>query len=439
MSNDKGWESAMSRDFDARVRDLHESPLELADIKGRATSIRRRRRAAVVGAVAAATVAVIVPTAAYVGLPATDDGRPDPAQTPSVTETTDAAPQLGPELDASDLPVGDAPKVAWIEGTTLHTPDGDVPLPDGSLGNLAPMDDGWIGVDYGTEPYTLVRVDASGATTELGWTWDTGTATSLDQRWTLYAVDGVLRLHDNATGEDQIIRGDTGMEVQPVGVAEVLDPEVDTEPQVTAFYNLMTDEGPRFANWKSGNEWTFFDHVAAADPDDPEVPYFLSYTAVGPTGATGRMTELTDSGSCSDLISAAHEQPLAGTCDYQLAAFSPAGNHVIGVPAYRDGRADGVLAILSTEPSDEIGGPNDPIRFPFREPLVHYEIDQDGPTPEFWSTVWEDTQHVLAVTFTPGNGAEGTWQILRIGLDGTVENAVDPVEGDDMAVPFALP
>lgn len=424
-SDDNVWESAMSRDFDARVRNLHEAPLTLDDVKGKAGSIRRRRRTAVATGVLA-TAAVIVPAAVFVGLPTSDNSGPDPAPSPSITPTTDAEPQLGPELDASDLPVGEAPKVAWIEGTTLHTPDGDVPLPDGSFGNLAPLDDGWIGVDYSSDPYTLMTVDASGSTTELGWTYQTGTAASVDQRWTLYVADGALHLHDNDTSEDQIIRPATEREVQPVGVAEVLDPEVDTEPQVVAFYNLMTDDGPRFASWRNGEEWTYFDAEASA-PTPESQPTFLAYTAVGPTGVTGRMTELTDSGTCSDLVSAAHDLPLGSTCDYDLTAFSPTGNHVIGAPAYRDGRADGVLAILSTEE----GG--------FNEPLLHYEIDQDGPTPEFWSATWEDSQHVIAVTFREGEGGIGTWRLLRIGLDGTVENAAEPVEGDDMAVPFALP
>ena len=38
----------------------------------------------------------------------------------------------------------------------------------------------------------------------------------------------------------------------------------------------------------------------------------------------------------------------------------------------------------------------------------------------------------------PEGEAKGTWQIVRIGLDGSVENAVEPVMASDMKAPFRL-
>ncbi len=37
------WETEMSREFDQRVRDLHEAPLTLDQVKGKAGRIRRTR------------------------------------------------------------------------------------------------------------------------------------------------------------------------------------------------------------------------------------------------------------------------------------------------------------------------------------------------------------------------------------------------------------
>ena len=50
-SSTTAWEEAMSRDFDARVRDLHEAPLDFDSVKGKAHKIKRNRRAAVAGGI----------------------------------------------------------------------------------------------------------------------------------------------------------------------------------------------------------------------------------------------------------------------------------------------------------------------------------------------------------------------------------------------------
>ena len=52
----------MSRDFDARVRDLHEAPLDLDSVKGKAHKIKRNRRAAVAGGILG-VAAIITPIA----------------------------------------------------------------------------------------------------------------------------------------------------------------------------------------------------------------------------------------------------------------------------------------------------------------------------------------------------------------------------------------
>jgi len=103
------------------------SSLALADVKGKARSIRRRRAATAVGG-AVVAVALIVPTAAIASHqghrttpmpPATQSITPSP----SPTASDDAQPLTG-VLDVSDLPTGAAPAVDYLQDGTFHVADG---------------------------------------------------------------------------------------------------------------------------------------------------------------------------------------------------------------------------------------------------------------------------------------------------------------------------
>ena len=107
--DDTRWESAMSRDFDARVRDLDEAPLDLDAVKGKAVTIRRKRRIAVAGGVLAAA-AVAVPVA-VVAANSAPDTSPD---VPVATNSGTASPTRG--TDTGD--------VDYVEGDTWHRADG---------------------------------------------------------------------------------------------------------------------------------------------------------------------------------------------------------------------------------------------------------------------------------------------------------------------------
>ena len=48
-------------------------------------------------------------------------------------------------------------------------------------------------------------------------------------------------------------------------------------------------------------------------------------------------------------------------------------------------------------------------------------------------TAWEDSDHVLAVLYE-----RGRWAVARLGVDGSAELAVAPVEGADLDRPFVL-
>ena len=125
MSNNDDLTRTLSRELEDRSRAMDGSMLHLADVKGRARSIRRRRTATAVVGVAAA-VAVIVPS---VSLMSHSNGKPEPGpatHSPSQTQTAkDGHQPPAGVLDVSDLPTGEAPAIEYVTGGhVLHETDG---------------------------------------------------------------------------------------------------------------------------------------------------------------------------------------------------------------------------------------------------------------------------------------------------------------------------
>src|SRR5687768_1352061 len=113
-------ESEMSREFDKRVRDIHEAPLTFENVKGKAMTIRRirrNRRIAVAGGILAAA-AVVVPVAVFAGNGLGDSNDNLDPVAPTVTQATDTN---GPT--PTETPTG-ALGVSYLEGTTWHRTDG---------------------------------------------------------------------------------------------------------------------------------------------------------------------------------------------------------------------------------------------------------------------------------------------------------------------------
>jgi hypothetical protein len=105
------------------------------------------------------------------------------------------------------------------------------------------------------------------------------------------------------------------------------------------------------------------------------------------------------------------------TCDNRLLDFSPSGTHLLGVGSVGDGFGDGQVSILDAADGTV---------------LVDLRSDEEHQTSVV-QMAWEDDSHVLMVTY-----ADGAWAIVRLGLDGSMEYAVPPREGDQFERPFFL-
>ena len=63
-----------------------------------------------------------------------------------------------------------------------------------------------------------------------------------------------------------------------------------------------------------------------------------------------------------------------------------------------------------------------------------FTADRRGRSATYFDEVWEDAEHVLVVTYQ-----DGEWAVVRLGVDGSMEYAVEPRKASmDDAFPFRL-
>ena len=377
------WEAEMSREFDQRVRDLHEAPLTFDHVKGKAMKIRRTRRVAAAGGILAAA-AVIIPVAVFAGQGLTDnDSGPGPAETPT------------PNPTAID-PV--APGFGYLEGSTLHLADGStVELPQRYdratvLGDivLAARNDDETGFDF------LDVIDESGTAIE---TLEivSGPVLNDDQTTVAYVErDGDLVTRSEG-GDEQVIASDLGTNVFPVaviGCGEGADS-----------CRVYVDDGAE----------------GAAVIDENGDVQVLAPDALGveDANADGLATVQNDSqidGSCGGIYDENAADYVWETCDYYLFDLSPDSKHVNATHPYLDGIGNGYAEILDAATGKPVGA-----RFEPEEGFIG-------------QTVWQDADHLLFTMYDAGG-----WSIYRLAVDGTTERLAGPSDaGDDTTPAYVL-
>jgi hypothetical protein len=105
------------------------------------------------------------------------------------------------------------------------------------------------------------------------------------------------------------------------------------------------------------------------------------------------------------------------TCDYYLDAFSPDGRRVLAERSRIGSWSVRRFAILGHDGH-----------------VVHAWTFDSGARRSLSQLTWEDDHHLLGVLL-----AHGTWGVVRISTDGTVEYAGPTVEATDEFTPFDLP
>ncbi len=388
----------LNRALEHQVEHLDTAPLTLGDVQTRAKGIQRRRRIAACVA-AAAAVAIIAP----IGL-MFDNNQPDsrgPIKQPSTTPSAISWPQ---RLQTDGLALGDAPKIDWLEGTTLHAADGGSVTLDAAYFQVVAYDDGWLAMGSTNSGYSATILDSEGNPIGEPFPTGEGFAVSDDGTRVLYVDNGDLVVHVNG-GDTEVLLEGVGNTTEPIAFSGD-----------SALYNVQLGNGENDGRW-----------IEAGGPEhDPEPVGTYIYTDSTNDGWSAALTEVRDDGNCSQTT-APHGDAVGETCDFTLDSFSPDGANVLAGPEYRSGYGDGVLAVV---PRDHLNG---------SPPAVVHYVQSLETDATFMYARWEDDEHVLAVTTTPIEGtSDRMWGIVRIGLDGSVENAVEPVRADEFGNAFGF-
>jgi hypothetical protein len=409
MSQHDDLTDTLTRELSERARTMDGSLLHLADVQGRARSIRRRRTATAVAGVAAA-VAILVPT---VALATHTSGKPEPAppitQTPSPTQTaTDDRHQPAPGvLDVSDLPTGDAPRMEYVtDGTVLHQFDGSTVdihtrYPVTSFAVLTDGTHVWQTADDQGNSYVEVQ-DSEGTYHEP------------------VPSEGGLTVSDShdAAGwlrpDHQVMVWTTGAaqarplgEPIPAGRSLRIGP-FEAEDCVPDYCSLLVNVSGGNPPWQP---WEVADYATRPFTDGQ----MLTVADVS-GGVFMGLTKIDEFGSCSVLWGGG-EFVGFDTCKHTLVSSSPAEPLVLADPAYHDGIGNGVIAMYAVH-----GGK-----------LLWERRSTEKAQAFYPAAQWEDGTHVLAPVFQ-----DGEWSIVRFASDGSMEYGVAPVAGEDVDNPYVL-
>ena len=373
------WEAEMSRTFDRRVHDLHEAPLSLDQVKGRAVRIRRNRRIAVAGGIVAAA-AVIVPVVGFAGGALTDNDTSPPVA-PQPNET--AKDQGGPGFD-------------YLEGDTLHLADGSTVRLPARYDTVTLLGDTVFATlnDDDTGFKSLDMVDDSGDPHRL--TEVIGAPIANDDHTLIAYVE---------TDGDLIARWDGGQRTVAGGL--------DDSAHIVAVTGGAGCDADDCRIYLSGDWGT--DPVVYDADGDPEVavPDVIAVNGVE-GGIVTVQNESTDTGSCGGVYDLTLADYHWETCDYFLLEPSPDARYVEATHPYLDGFGNGWAAILDSRTGEEV---------------ARLEPQGAGIT----ETVWQDPAHLLVKAF---DGQ--AWSVYRLGTDGSQEIVLGPTAGTDMAPPYTL-
>ncbi len=400
MTHDQDLARQLGETLHRRADALHDAPLDLVDVRGRATSIRRRRRAVAGVAAVAAVAAVVVP------LSLLPDGREGRGMDPQPADTITPIERPVP-LDPRSAPEGDAARIPYvdIDATQLVTPAAAYDLPEAYRQIVPDGDGGWVALAQGTPGATGTTVqvldgdfgvvEASGApSAALAIREDGGHVADVEYAgtdgWGLVMTPlprvGDYTFIDVATkSSEQELHRAVGYVSADSVVVEATDPDTGRNS-----YRVVAADGTM-------TPFDGFNRVVSAS---------------SVSGLVAGQTDFTGDGSCSGVLDplSADRDLVWETCDHSLGAFSPDGTYVVGLAPYSDANGSPSVGIL-----DAATG----------EPVVDFVSGND---PSSAATVadaaWEDATTLLA-TVNQGNEE----YLLRLGIDGTVERLdaeVDP-------------
>ena len=390
-TNNDELERMLGRQLHDQVDGMNDHPFGFGDVKGRAGRIRRNRRIAA-GVGVAAAVAIIAPAAMMAAQGLNDADRElDPAPSPDapveIARTT---------LTLDGLERGDRPGVEYF------TPDGVV-LPgeglqelDASYQALVPSeaDGGWIVVEPDRQGIRYFSEDFS---PQGGSAKTDGLATTPDRAWVTWSVP-------EPGGQSLVLRSTTDPEagaVWDLPELPVVMPVGFVAADRVVYQAVDQEDGSVDAG------------IAEPDGSVTRLPGVVAVASANPVnGLVAVQTRANaDASGCFGVVDpdVSRSEPVWETCDHSLGAFSPDGRYVMASSPYGDGFGLTSLGILDARTGEMVA------RF----------TQASNTRISLVMPVWESDETIVAVA------VEGETQtMVRIGVDGTLEEVVDPVEDE---------
>ncbi|WP_457205218.1 hypothetical protein [Nocardioides sp. P5_C9_2] len=309
-------------------------------------------------------------------------------------------------FDVSDLDTGAAPQVAWAERTrasrvVIHGPDGATPAP-GNVRAFAPMGSGYVVQTGGARPPRVRWIGADGTPGPREWRTGYGLAVSSGGEAVAFTGRrGQVRVIDSEG--DRVLRMPR-VPGRGLHTPAVVFGEDCQESETSNGCAIMVNSTRRPLSW-----------VTSSHGIVDRTPFQTVTTGRGRW--LGGIVSRTDTGTCNAMRRGTRTRWT--TCRNQLSTISPDRRHLVGTPAYADGFGPTRLDFLDLRSGDRTRS------------LVS---DRQGRSATYVDQVWEDSEHLLVVTFQAGE-----WAIVRLGTDGSMEYAVPPrPDGGDLDAPLYL-
>lgn len=389
-SDSSAWEEAMSRDFDARVRDLHEAPLDIDSVKGKAHTIKRNRRAAVAGGIVG-VAAIVTPIAVLTNGGSTDTQEPPVVDDPTDTITDPTSPAPDYVLDGT-----------WhqADGDTIKLPKTPQPYDSAVLWNDQLVATYWDG-----EVYSITDViDDEGKVVD---SFESASSPAVNEAGTTIAwidTDGSVL---TAWEGDQV----------SLGTVDLAAPG-----ETVAYFTAAITGGPNcyedvdgcqvFVNSGLGDESRSFDSHGINDIVAPGITKVFDATDDGVVSVITKVTD--DLDTCGGLYDQVDGTLRWRTCDYQVQQISPDGKHAAAPQSQYDGLGPTQLSILDATSSEEVG-----------------RYAPEGGFIATWA--WAADGSLL---FNAYDGAN--WHLISMATDGSITEIGDPIPGEDIDNPFVL-
>ena len=342
-------------------------------------------------------------------------GGSDTPSTPAATPTP-SAPAPG-ALDLANLPQGPRPGLVFAFDTGPRSGDGEFrldhghdggyqPLRTGPVGDFASFDNGRSVVTYATEDGVVVEVLAPDGTV-------------------LESSTG-LPGYGLVTTPDHSIVG----WLDDDGVPQVMEDGATRHLALPAVANgdhlaALRGSGTCKEQYPEGGGCTAY--VASAPGADQPFAWYTSshgivdtvrhLTDVRDVALDGALVGLLEGrAGCSGLVTPRGKVGWR-TCTHELTDLAADGRHVVGLATASSDAATRDLAIY-----DRAG-----------DTVASWSLPH-GSAGQVGDVAWEDAEHVLVVV---GDGER--WTIVRLGVDGSAERTLAPVERGADFSPYRLP